>query len=101
MPVMFAGFIGLAAGLVLKVNWATKAGLVTSLSGLLLCGIGNAVPLGWSLITTMREHGVRSCLNEVREDPKPWVLITLILIMYSGLGVGGALLILAVLVVFR
>jgi hypothetical protein len=101
MPMMLAGFIGLTAGLVLKVNWAVKAGLVTAFSGLLLCGVGNAVPLGWSLVTTMREHGVRSCMNEVREDPKPWLSITLIFVTYSVLGVGGALLILAVLGVFK
>jgi len=101
MPVMLVGFMGLAAGLVLKVNWAVKPGLVTFLSGLLLCGIGNAVPLGWSLVATIREHGVRRCLTDARADPKPWLFITLIFVAYSGLGTGGALLILTALGVFK
>jgi hypothetical protein len=101
MPIMFVGFITMAAGLVLKADWATKAGLVACLSGLLLCGAGNAIPLGWSFAVTLRESGVRGLLQDLRAQPRGWVLLLAVFLLYSILGVGGAVLILAALGVFK
>jgi hypothetical protein len=92
---MLAGTFTLAYGLAIKSNLITKTGLIAFLSGLLLCGIGNVVPLGSSFVATLKEHGLTSFIKDFRTEPRPWVFLLGFFLVYSFLAVFGLLMILA------
>src|SRR5215468_11759178 len=95
-PVMFVGLITLVYGFAIKSNLIIKTGLIAFLSGLPLCGIGNAVPLGSSFVATLKEHGFRSFIKDFREQPRPWVLLLGFFFVYSLLALVGAVFIFGV-----
>src|SRR5215467_7619933 len=82
-PQMVSGFVASAAGMVAKKDWLTKAGLVAFFSGLLICGAANVVALGGSFIATLRHLGRHELIKEAREGPIPWIMMTLIFLMYA------------------
>ena len=100
-PLALAGLLFAVVGRVLEINWAYKAGLIAFLSVLPICGFGNAVPLGWALSETIREVGVHDFMRNVREEPRGWIMVTLIFIAYSSLAIGGIYLILGAVGAFR
>ena len=101
VPVMLAGTITSAYGSVIKSSLIIKMGLIALFSGLLLCGIGNAVPFGSSFFAMLKENGFRNFIKDLREQPRPWVLLLSIFFLYSLLAILGVVLILVVVGVFR
>jgi hypothetical protein len=92
---MFVGLIGLTYGLAIKSNLIIKTGLIAFLSGLILCGIGNAVPLGSGFVATLKEYGFRSFIKDLCEEPRPWVFFLGFFLIYSFLAIMGVVMILA------
>ena len=96
-PLMLAGLLLAAFGFVLEIEWAYKAGFIAFLSGLPICGVGNVVPLVWALAETIREAGLHAFIRNLREEPRGWILVASIFLLYFSLAIGGIYLILGTL----
>ena len=101
MPLMAGGMVVSAVGGIFKNDWVMKAGLVAFFSGVALCGMANVIALGWSFIATARRSDCGKFVKDAREEPRPWIMMAAIFLLYATLGVGGLVLILLVLGVFR
>ena len=89
-PVMFVGLIAFTYGLAIKSNLIIKTGLIAFLSGLLLCGIGNAVPLASSFVARLKENGFRTFIKDLRDQPRSWLFVFGFFLVYSLLALVGA-----------